>query len=301
MISLRFSDIRVDPIKNLYQQQGVEVDVLRLDLLHPGVSGNKWFKLREYLADAKGQGKRVLLTFGGAFSNHIAATAAACKEAGFRCIGVIRGERPPTLSHTLQGAQRDGMDLYFTSREAYKTKDIPDAVWEQYAREDIYIINEGGYGLKGRQGAESILDHCPRGRYTHIVAACGTGTTLAGLVAAAAPEQTVIGIPVLKNYTSMEAEVNALLPPPLHSRYALIHDYHFGGYAKHPPPLIDFMNRWYEQTGIPSDFVYTGKLFYAVDDLVQKGYFPRGSRILVVHSGGLQGNDSLSKGTLIFR
>lgn len=301
MISLRFSDIRVDAIKNLYQQQGVEVDVLRLDLIHPGVSGNKWFKLREYLADAEGQGKKVLLTFGGAFSNHIAATAAACKESGVRCIGVIRGERAPTLSHTLQAAQRDGMDLYFTSREAYKTKAIPEAVWEQFAKDDVYIINEGGYGVKGRQGAESILDYCPRGRYTHIIAACGTGTTLAGLVAAAALEQAVIGIPVLKNYTAMEAEINDLLPVELHSGYTLIHDYHFGGYAKHPPPLIDFMNRWYGQTGIPSDFVYTGKLFCAVDDLVHKGYFPSSSRILAVHSGGLQGNDSLPKGTLIFR
>lgn len=301
MISLRFSDIRVDAIKNLYQQQGVEVEVLRLDLIHPGVSGNKWFKLSEYLAYAGQGGKKVLLTFGGAFSNHIAATAAACRESGVRCIGVIRGERVPTLSHTLQGAENDGMDLYFTSREAYKAKEIPEAVWEHYAKEEVYIVNEGGYGIKGRQGAESILDHCPRGRYTHIVAACGTGTTLAGLVAAAEPGQIVMGIPVLKNYTSMEAEINALLPPALHSRYTLIHDYHFGGYARHSPELIHFMNRWYEQTGIPSDFVYTGKLFYAVDHLVHKGYFPYGSRILVVHSGGLQGNDSLPKGTLIFR
>lgn len=300
MISLRFSDIRLDPIKNLYQQQGVEVDILRLDLIHPGISGNKWFKLSEYLADADRQGKKVLLTFGGAFSNHIAATAAACKESGVRCIGIIRGERAPTLSHTLQAAEENGMDLYFLSREAYKAKVIPKAVWDQYAKDDVYFIQEGGYGIKGRQGAESILDHCSRERYTHILAACGTGTTLAGLVAAAAPGQTVIGIPVLKNYTAMEAEINALLPPELHSRYTLLHDYHFGGYAKHPPALIDFMNRWYEQTGIPSDFVYTGKLFYAVDDLVRQGYFPRGSCILAIHSGGLQGNDSLSKGTLIF-
>jgi 1-aminocyclopropane-1-carboxylate deaminase len=301
MISLRFSDIRVDLIKNLYQQQDVGVEVLRLDLVHPVVSGNKWFKLKGYLADAEQQGRKVLLTFGGAFSNHIAATAAACKETGLQCIGIIRGERAPTLSHTLQLAEEEGMDLYFTSREAYKTKQIPSAVWDKYKQEEVYVINEGGYGIKGREGAGSILDHCPLERYSHIVAACGTGTTLAGLVTAAGNGQSVFGIPVLKNYTAMEEEINALLPAHFHSRYTLFHQYHFGGYAKHSPALIEFMNSWYRQTGIPSDFVYTGKLFFAVDDLVRQGFFPRRRRVLVVHSGGLQGNDSLPKGTLIFR
>jgi 1-aminocyclopropane-1-carboxylate deaminase len=300
MISLRFSDIRVDPIKNLYQHEGTAVEVLRLDRVHPGVSGNKWFKLRDYLAEARQQDKGTLLTFGGAFSNHIAATAVACQEEGLRSIGIIRGERAPTLSHTLQQAGALGMDLYFTSREAYKTKRIPEEVWKHYSNDDVYIINEGGYGVKGRTGAQTILEYCDHGQYTHIVAACGTGTTLAGLVAAAAPGQTVIGIPVLKNYTAMEGEINALLPSALHSRYLLFHEYHFGGYARYTPALIGFMNQWFEQTGIPSDFVYTGKLFYAVDSLVRQGFFPKGSRILVVHSGGLQGNDSLPKGTLIF-
>jgi 1-aminocyclopropane-1-carboxylate deaminase len=300
MISLRFSDIRVDSINHLYLQQEVGVDVLRLDRLHAGISGNKWFKLKEYLAEAEQQGKKTILTFGGAFSNHIAATAAACKEAGFRSIGIIRGEQAPVLSHTLEQALVKGMDLYFISRVAYKQKEIPPAVWEKYPAEGVYIINEGGYGVRGRQGAERILDYCPREQYTHIVAACGTGTTLAGLVAAAIPHQQVIGIPVLKNYMDMERDINQLLLPSLHAHYTLIHDYHFGGYAKHLPELIRFMNQWYRQTGIPSDFVYTGKLFYAVDDLIRKGYFPPGSRILVVHSGGLQGNDSLPKGTLIF-
>lgn len=301
MNSLRFSDIRVDSIKNLYQQQGVEVDVLRLDLLHPDISGNKWFKLKYYLAEAQHRHQDTILTFGGAYSNHIAATAVACRDAGLHAIGIIRGERTPTLSHTLQQAQAAGMDLYFVSRDAYKEKEIPEAVWERYPKSDVYIINEGGYGLKGREGAESILEHCPLEQYTHIVAACGTGTTLAGLVAAALPHQQVIGIPVLKNYTAMEREVNDLLPTALRFHFTLIHDYHFGGYAKRTPALIHFMNQWYQQTGIPSDFVYTGKLFYAVDDLTRQGYFSRGSRLLVVHSGGLQGNDSLPKGTLIFR
>lgn len=300
MNSLHFGHIRLDSIKNLYQQERIAMEVLRLDLIHPLVSGNKWFKLKEYLSDTQQQGKRILLTFGGAYSNHIAASAAAGREAGLPTIGIIRGEAAPTLSHTLEQALADGMDLFYVSREAYKTKEIPVAVWGKYPADEVYVIGEGGYGLKGREGAQNILDHCDRSLFTHIVAACGTGTTLAGLVAAALPGQQVVGIPVLKNLGSLEKEINDLLPPTLHSRFALIPDYHFGGYAKQTPQLISFMNNWYQSTAIPTDFVYTGKLFFAVDDLTRKGYFPAGSRLLVIHSGGLQGNYSLPKGTLIF-
>ena len=300
MNSLRFAHIRLDAIKNLYQQQRITVDVLRLDELHPQVSGNKWFKLKEYLAEAKMLGKKVVLTFGGAYSNHIIATAIACKEEGLKAIGIIRGEESPTLSHTLQQANAAGMDLFFSSREAYKNKEVPKAVWEQYTQIEVYLINEGGYGLKGREGAQSILDHCPKPSNSHIMAACGTGTTLAGLVAAALPGQKVLGVPVLKNYTELGDAINALLPSSLHTAYTLVQDYHFGGYAKKTLELIGFMNRWYRETGIPSDFVYTGKLFYALDDLAGKGFFEPGSKVLVIHSGGLQGNESLPKGTLIF-
>ena len=300
MNSLRFAHIRLDAIKNLYQQQRIAVDVLRLDELHPQVSGNKWFKLKEYLTEAKGQEKGVVLTFGGAYSNHIIATAVACQEEGFKSIGIIRGEEPPTLSHTLQHAKEAGMDIFFTAREAYKNKEVPKEVWEQYTQSEVYVVNEGGYGLKGREGAQSILEYCPKEVYTHIMAACGTGTTVAGLVIGSFPYQQVVGIPVLKNHTGLEQDINALLPPPLHSTYTLVQDYHFGGYAKKTPELIEFMNRWYQETGIPSDFVYTGKLFYALNDLVGKGYFEPESKILVIHSGGLQGNESLPKGTLIF-
>jgi 1-aminocyclopropane-1-carboxylate deaminase len=300
MNSLRFANIRLDAIKNLYQQQNIGVDVLRLDGMHPQVSGNKWFKLKEYLAEAEEQGKKVILTFGGAYSNHIAATAAACKEAGLKAVGIIRGEEAPTLSHTLLQARADGMDLFFTSRDRYKGKEVPEAVREHHAQTEVYLIDEGGYGIKGREGAQAILDYCPKGDYTHILAACGTGTTLAGLVAAALPGQEVLGIPVLKNYTNLEKEINDLLPAKLCSHYTLIHDYHFGGYAKRTPELIGFMNQWFRDTGIPSDFVYTGKLFYALSDLIGRGYFPSGSKVLVIHSGGLQGNESLPKGTLIF-
>jgi 1-aminocyclopropane-1-carboxylate deaminase len=301
MNSLRFSNIRLDAIKNLYHQERIVMEVLRLDLIHPQVSGNKWFKLKEYLSDAVLHNKQILLTFGGAYSNHIAATAAAGREAGLLTIGIIRGEAPPSLSHTLQQARADGMELFFVAREVYKAKQVPQEVWEKYPQSDVYVIGEGGYGLKGREGAQSILACCDRALYSHIIAACGTGTTLAGLVAAALPQQQVVGIPVLKNLGSLGEEINALLPLALHSRFTLMPDYHFGGYARQTPQLLGFMNQWYQSTAIPSDFVYTGKLFFAVDDLIRNGFFPPGSRLLVIHSGGLQGNLSLPKGTLIFQ
>jgi 1-aminocyclopropane-1-carboxylate deaminase len=288
---------RVDRL-SLSHKFHTTIDVLRLDLIHPVVSGNKWFKLAPYLEEAKKQNKKILLTFGGAYSNHIVATAAAAKEAKLKSIGLIRGEESPNLSPTLKDALSHGMKLIFLSRTAYSKKsfDLP----QEYDPEEIYLINEGGYGKPGATGASAILNTIDAGYYTHIIAATGTGTTLAGLVLAAADHQQVVGIPVLKNKDSIEQEINQLLPEKRKSRFLLIDDYHFGGYARSNEDLFAFMNHWYAQTGIPSDFVYTGKLFYAVNDLVSQNYFPINSRLLVVHSGGLQGNRSLPKGKLIF-
>ena len=290
---------RIDSVSSLYNFH-TTVDVLRLDLIHPVVSGNKFFKLKEYLSEAEHQNKKVLVTFGGAYSNHIVATAAAAEWQGLKSIGIIRGEKPAALSHTLMQARSYGMDLIFVSREEYRRKSLPDEWLKNYRPEDLYIINEGGYGSRGMEGSRDILKDCNASTYTHILSAAGTGTTLAGLIAASHPGQAVIGISVLKNNFSLEKEINALLPTEKQGRFQLDHAYHFGGYAKHTPQLLQFMNDWYAQTGIPSDFVYTGKLFFAAHDLLQKSYFPEGSRLLIIHSGGLQGNLSLPKGTLIF-
>jgi 1-aminocyclopropane-1-carboxylate deaminase len=285
--------------KKLYQQKGIEVSVLRLDVIHPVISGNKWYKLKAYLEDVAEQHKKTIVTFGGAFSNHIIATAAACRIAGFKSVGIIRGEAPRQLSHTLIDAQQQGMELHFVSREAYRQKEVPTPIIEKYGAENIYVIGEGGYGKKGMEGAMDILKECNADAYTHVVAAVGTGTMLAGLVAAAKPEQQVIGISALKNNLDLEKDVQVLLPTPKNN-FTILHQFHFGGYAKRTGTLLQFMNDWYQQTGIPSDFVYTGKLFYAADQLIQQDYFAPGSRILLIHSGGLQGNNSLPKGTLIF-
>jgi 1-aminocyclopropane-1-carboxylate deaminase len=260
-------------------KRNVEADVLRLDLVHPVVSGNKWFKLKEYLPEAMEQNKSAIITFGGAFSNHILATAALCKELGLKSVGIIRGEKPASFSHTLQDVMNCGMDLFFVEREKYKIKEISVEVITKYP--DAYIINEGGYGLPGARGAAAILDPIDSNQYTHILVAVGTGTTLAGLTEVSTEEQSLIGISVLKNNFDLQDEINHLLSPRNRNRFQLLHQFHFGGYAKYTNELILFMNDWFNDTGIPSDFVYTGKL-------------------LLIHSGGLQGNNSLKKGTLIF-
>jgi 1-aminocyclopropane-1-carboxylate deaminase len=282
-----------------YSNSGTSIDVLRLDLVHPVISGNKWYKLQVYLAEAKEQ-QKIVLTFGGAFSNHLVATAAAAKTMGLKCIGIIRGEEAPVMSHSLVQAKQNGMDLFFISREAYKQKTIPDLVYASYSAGDLYMIPEGGYGLKGALGASGILPQTAARKYTHILSAVGTGTTLAGLIRASTAAVKIIGVSVLKNNHSLKQEIEALLPADSNHRFELLHQYHFGGYAKYNAELTRFMNTFYKQTGIPTDFVYTAKAFYAATDLLQTGLFTTNDSVLLVHTGGLQGNFSLPKGTLIF-
>ena len=282
----------------LTQQKNIEASVLRLDLIDPVISGNKWFKLKEYVQQAINEDKTTILTFGGAYSNHILATAAFCKQNELESVGIIRGEQSKNLSPTLQSSKNWGMELFFVEREKYKRKTIPQQVIDKYPK--AYFINEGGYGILGMKGAEGILRLINSKEYTHIMTAVGTGTTLAGLVNGSEKKQEIIGISSLKNNLELQHQINDLLPAENKNRFQLLHDYHFGGYAKYNQELIDFMNEWYAITGIPSDFVYTGKLFYAFCKMAEQDYFPAGSKILLVHTGGLQGNISLDKGTLIF-
>jgi len=291
--SLAFDNITVDNISPVGQND-VQVDVLRLDKINNVISGNKWFKLRYYLEEAASQHKKGIVTFGGAWSNHIIATAAACDINGLKSIGIIRGEEPRQFSPTLIHAQELGMQLIFITRDAYYRKEIPASV----ESEEYFIVNEGGYGIPGAKGASTILDYCDN-KYSHYCCAAGTGTMMAGIINHSSPDQMAIGISVMKNNTGLEEMVQALLVNK-NKNWKIIHDYHFGGYAKHGPALFSFMNEFYRRTNIPTDFVYTGKLFFAVSDLIDKKYFPAGSRLLLIHSGGLQGNESLSTGSLIF-
>lgn len=296
MQPIDFSSISTDPLEHpLFIAKGLRADMLRLDRMHPQVSGNKWFKLQYYLDAALRQGSKTVVTFGGAWSNHILATSAACKLAGLHCAGIIRGEAPARLSSTLEMARQLGMELHFIPREAYREKYVPEAL----RGPGCLLVPEGGYGPQGAAGAATILQQCNVDAYTHFCCAGGTGTMAAGLLQAAPPGSTVVVISVLKNHQGLEQDIRHLCPQAA-ARLQVVHGYAFGGYAKHPPELPAFMNEWFRQTSIPTDIVYTGKVFSAVLALVEENFFPPGSRLLLLHSGGLQGNDSLSKGTLIF-
>ena len=293
----RNQNIYLHPLKR-FSTTGITADVLRLDLLHPVVSGNKWFKLRYYLQAAREKGAGTIATFGGAYSNHIVATAFAAREQGFNSIGFIRGEEPAQLSHTLQDARSFGMELVFLSRELYRQ---PDDVMSIYNKPGWLWVPEGGSGKTGADGAAGILDTIKKDDYSHIICAAGTGTTMAGLVKAAAAGQQVTGISVLKGYEAMADTVRDMLDEhEKQNAFEIIHDYHFGGYARYPESLLTFMRDLWENEKVPTDIVYTAKMFYGAYDLAQKEQFPAGSRLLLIHTGGLQGNGSLPAGTLPF-
>jgi len=296
MQAINTENITIDKVSMpLLTEKKVSVDVFRLDKIHPLISGNKWFKLRYYIEEAKQENKKTILTFGGAWSNHILATAAVCKINQLNSIGIIRGEEAENLSATLSQAKELGMQLFFISRKDYQQKKIPSELNDT----NYYQIAEGGFGKQGAAGATTILDHCRIEDYTHICCAAGTGTMAAGLLRKISKIQKVIAISVLKNYLEMEDSIKKIIDEPV-KNLIVNHDYHFGGYAKNKPALLEFMNEFYNQTSIPTDFVYTGKLCYAIFDIIKKNYFPEGSNLLLIHSGGLQGNASLSKRTLIF-
>jgi 1-aminocyclopropane-1-carboxylate deaminase len=290
-------ELRIDSISSLYKFRTI-IDVLRLDLVDPVISGNKWFKLNQYIADATRQHKNTLVTFGGAYSNHILAVAAAAKKLNLRSVGIIRGEKPSNFSLTLKDAIEYGMQIHFTGRESYKAKKLPDEVIENY--KDTYVINEGGYGELGAEGIKNMIKTINYSSYDLIICAVGTGTTIAGIVNALNPNQQCVGISIMKNNLSLEEQIKHLAVIEKQHQFTLHHNYHFGGYAKNSAELIDFMNYFFSNTGIPTDFVYTGKLFYAVNHLLKGNLLSTDSKILVIHSGGLQGNRSLKTGTLIF-
>lgn len=272
-----------------------EAAVLRLDLVHPIIAGNKWYKLRFYLQEALALQKNRIITFGGAWSNHLLATAAACRQLGLRSAALVRGEKPENLSATLKQAASLGMELHFVSRQQYKEKIVPETI----RTNSDYVINEGGAGEPGVRGAGTILDSIDKQHYTHIICAAGTGTTLAGLINAAAPACKVIGIPVLSDLASIEEVLRHFVTNPS-AQWQLCTGYEWGGYAKHPAALLSFMNEFYQQSCVPTDIVYTAKLFYACTNLVENNFFEKGSRLLIIHSGGLQGNRSLPVNTFCF-
>ncbi len=273
------------------------VNILRLDEIHPLISGNKFFKLQLHILAAINTQYSTIATFGGAYSNHIIATACYCHQLGFKSVGIIRGEEPAQKSNTLLQAEAFGMQLIYVSRELFKEK---DKVIRSFKDENYYWVNEGGYSRLGAEGAADICSWID-GSYTDIVCAVGTGTMMAGLIIEAKPHQKVTGISVLKgNEKLIESVTDLLTDEEKKKHFELMDGYHFGGYAKHPEALLDWMNLFYHQSKVPTDLVYTAKLCYAVNDLLQKGYFAPNSKIMIIHSGGLQGNNSLPAGRLVF-
>ena len=301
--TVNLEDITLDPLNLVhFLESRLDVQVLRLDKIHPEMSGNKWFKLKYYLDAGRLQEKKRLISFGGPYSNHIVALACAAHAHGFSSTGFIRGEPPAILSASLITAMKYGMDLQFLSREASQNKEDPEFILSlKSTYPDALIIPEGGCGEPGIRGAEEILSLPDTNEYSYICCAVGTGATLSGLVNASRPPQKLIGISVLRGTRDREPLHSSWIKTPEKlNRLKLIHDYHFGGYARKTPELLNFMNEVYEQSGIPTDFVYTGKLLYAIADMARANYFPKESRILIVHSGGLQGNVSLPSGQLHF-
>jgi 1-aminocyclopropane-1-carboxylate deaminase len=270
----------------LFEKAGVRVLVKREDLNHPHVSGNKWWKLKYNLEEAARLGKSTLLTFGGAYSNHIYATAGAARELGFKSIGIIRGEETLPLNPTLRFARSCGMELHYVSRSDYRTKHEVDFIERLRSRfGDFYLIPEGGTNELAVKGVEEFARSLEV-HFNYLCCAVGTGGTLAGLIRGAGPDKEIIGFTVLKGGEFLNAAIE-MLTEKEHKNWKLITDYHFGGYAKTSPALEEFIKEINRKNNLPLDIVYTGKLFAGVYDLVSKAYFKRGAVVLVIHSGGI--------------
>ncbi|WP_420400832.1 1-aminocyclopropane-1-carboxylate deaminase/D-cysteine desulfhydrase [Flagellimonas sp.] len=271
-----------------FKESGIDLYIKREDLIHPHISGNKYRKLKYNLIEAKQQGQDTLLTFGGAFSNHIAATAYAGKEAGLKTIGVIRGEELKEgwqANPTLKLASEHGMRFHFVSRSEYRTKGT-DSFLEKLKMTfgEFYILPEGGTNDLAIKGCEEILT-VEDNRFDFICSAVGTGGTIAGIINSAQPHQRVLGFPALKGDFLMK-EIRKVSES---ENWDLIQDYHFGGYAKITTEQVGFINNFKKKTGIPLDPIYTGKMVFGIFDLIKKGFFKPGTQILAIHTGGLQG------------
>ena len=286
----------------LFVQKQVTLSVLRLDKIHPLVSGNKLFKLHYFLEEALSGKHETIVTFGGAYSNHLAATAYACKLLQLKSIGIVRGEKPEQLSETLQQCIQDGMQLKFIPRQQYAKKENADFINDLKTEfGNCVIIPEGGYSPIGAKGAALIMDLIKYNSYTHICTPSGTATTVAGLLLAVRPEQVVVSFPVLKGITDNKKRIKELTGNNDDFENLLTMDnYHFGGYAKKTQQLIDFMNDCWLQYRLPLDFVYTAKMLFGIIDSIKNDTFEKGSKILCLHTGGLQGNKSLPLNSLLF-
>ena len=284
------SEIQQIFIKN---SQNIQLFIKREDLIHPFISGNKYRKLKYNLIEAKQQKKVTLLTFGGAFSNHIAATAFAGKTNGFKTIGIIRGEELSDkieTNSTLKFAQRNGMRFHFVTREDYRKKDtsfFKNELKKQFG--DFYLIPEGGTNQLAIKGCEEILNTSDN-QFDIVCSCVGTGGTISGIINASEEHQKILGFPALKG-SFLKDEIRRFVAA---KNWELITDYHFGGYAKINNKLVAFINDFKSIHNIQLDPIYTSKMLFGILDLIEKGTFKNGSKILAIHSGGLQGIEGMN-------
>jgi 1-aminocyclopropane-1-carboxylate deaminase/D-cysteine desulfhydrase-like pyridoxal-dependent ACC family enzyme len=282
----------------LLNEKDVHLFVKRDDLLHAEISGNKIRKLKYNLLQAKSEGRHTLLTFGGAYSNHIYAVAAAGEIYGFKTIGVIRGEPYPNLNPTLTFAKTKGMHLHYISRTDYKKKYTSETTDELKNRfGEFYMIPEGGTNSLALKGCTEIIDEIDI-PYDFITSCCGTGGTLGGIIAGLNGSSHAIGFPVLKGGDFLRKEIHDHIKDfndKVYLNWHLALEYHFGGYAKYSSELVEFINEFNTKHKIPLDPVYTGKMMYGLFNMIQQDVFKKGSRIIAIHTGGLQGIDGFNE------
>ncbi len=288
-----------DPI--LIDKQ-INLFIKREDLTDKFISGNKWYKLKYNLIEAEKLGYKTLLTFGGAFSNHIHATAAAGKKYGFKTIGVIRGEEHLPLNPTLSSAQENGMLIEYLDRKSYRNKYDEDLI-SQFKNNfgDFYLIPEGGSNHLAIKGCAEIIPTIDN-KFDFICSACGTGGTLAGLILGLNSKSFALGFSVLKGGEFLNQNIRNLLSHYQKenlSNWQINLDYHFSGYAKINTELVNFCNDFEKRHNIPIEPIYTGKMFYGIYDLIKQNYFPPNAIIVAIHSGGLQGLDGLKFRSMI--
>jgi 1-aminocyclopropane-1-carboxylate deaminase len=275
------------------ERQGVRVLLWRDDLLNPALPGNKARKLKYNLLAAGEQGHHTLLTFGGAYSNHLAAVAAAGRQQEFSTIGLVRGEETLPLNPTLRQCQLDGMRLHYLDRTAYRRKEDPAFLLEMQAQfGPAYVLPEGGTNALALRGMAELVGDIRADTDFDTLAVCvGTGGTLAGILLGLAGEKQAVGIAALKGGADLVTDINHHTQQAVgvtFSNYTVQTGYHFGGYARYSAPLLQFIREFQAQHGVLLDPIYTGKLLFGVLDLVDRGHFQPGSTVVAVHTGGLQ-------------
>ncbi len=282
---------RATPFQEIHDsilaRAGVRLVVKREDLNHPFVSGNKWWKLKYNLANAIERGEKTILTFGGAYSNHIYALSAAANELGLQSIGIVRGEEALPINDTLFFAQQMGMRLHYISRQDYRQK-AKTLFIEKLKRQfgEFYLIPEGGSNELAVRGVQEFISALEV-QADYICCPVGTGGTIAGIIRGLNDEKKAVGFAALKGGSFLNEEVANFVKQE-NTNWELVTEYHFGGYAKYTSALLEFMNDFTERHQVPLDYIYTGKMMFGIFDLASRGFFKKGSTIIAIHTGGIR-------------